>query len=48
MRVAIVASSTLTAVAYDEARQLLQLGFCSGAVYEYSGVPATVHLELLA
>ena len=46
MRVDIVASSTLTTVAYDKARQLLQLGFCSGAVYQYSGVPATVHQEL--
>jgi hypothetical protein len=48
MRVDIVASSTLTTVAYDKAHQLLQLGFCSGAVYQYSGVPATVHQELLA
>ena len=48
MRVATVESSTLTTVAYDETSELLQLGFCSGAVYEYSGVPAAVHRALLA
>lgn len=47
MRVATVESSTLATVAYDERREVLQLGFCSGAVYEYSGVPATVPQALL-
>jgi KTSC domain len=42
-----VESSTLATVAYDEARELLQLGFCSRAVYQYFGVPATVHQALL-
>jgi hypothetical protein len=48
MRVATVESSTLATVAYDEAQELLQLGFCSRAVYQYSGVPATVYLALLS
>jgi KTSC domain len=47
MRVATVESSTLATVAYDEARELLQLGFCSRAVYQYFGVPVTVHQALL-
>ena len=47
MRVATVESTTLATVAYDEARELLQLEFCSRAVYQYFGVPATVHLALL-
>jgi len=47
MRVATVESSTLAAVAYDETRELLQLGFCNRAVYQYFGVSATVHQALL-
>jgi hypothetical protein len=48
MRVATVESSTFATVAYDEARELLQLEFCSRAVYQYFGVPATVHQALLS
>lgn len=47
MRVTTVESSTVATVAYDEAHELLQLRFCSGAVYEYFGVPATVRQSLL-
>ena len=47
MRFAIVESTTLAAVAYDEARELLQLEFCSRAVYLYFGVPPAVHQALL-
>ena len=47
MRAATVESTTLATVAYDEARELLQLEFCSRAVYQYFGVPAAVHLALL-
>ena len=47
MRVATVESSTLATVAYDEARELLQLGFCSRAVYQYFGVPSAVYQALL-
>jgi len=48
MRMATVESSTLAAVAYDEARQLLQLEFCSRAVYQYFSVPSAVYEALLA
>jgi hypothetical protein len=47
MRVATVESTTLATVAYDETQELLQLEFCSQAVYLYSGVPAAVHQALL-
>lgn len=48
MCVVTVESTTLATVAYDEARELLQLEFCSRAVYLYIGVPAAVHEALLA
>jgi hypothetical protein len=48
MRVGTAESSTLATVAYDEALQLLQLGFCSGAVYQYFSVPSAVHQALIA
>ena len=48
MRVATVESTTLATVAYDEARELLRLEFCSRAVYQYFSVPAAVHQSLLA
>lgn len=47
MRVATVESTTLATVAYDESRKLLQLEFCSQAVYLYFGVPSAVHQALL-
>jgi hypothetical protein len=47
MRVATVESTTLATVAYDETRELLQLEFCSLAVYQYFGVPREVHEALL-
>jgi KTSC domain-containing protein len=47
MRVATVDSTTLATVAYDEARELLQLEFCNGVVYLYFGVPEAVHEALL-
>jgi KTSC domain len=47
MRVTTVESTTLATVAYDEARRLLQLEFCSQAVYLYFGVPEAVHQALL-
>jgi hypothetical protein len=48
MHVATVESTTLLTVSYDEARALLQLEFCSRAVYQYFSVPAAVHQSLLA
>jgi len=42
-----VESTTLSTVAYDEVGELLQLEFCSRAIYQYFGVPVTVHAALL-
>ena len=47
MDVTAVASTTLSTIAYDGIRNLLQLEFCSRAVYHYFGVPAAVHESLL-
>ena len=48
MRVTAVESTTLATVSYDDARELLQLEFCSRAVYQYFNVPTAVHQSLLA
>ena len=42
-----VESSTIASVGYDLTRELLQLEFCSRAIYHYFGVPADVHEALL-
>jgi hypothetical protein len=42
-----VESTTLRALAYDGARQILRLEFRSRAIYYYYGVPAAVHEALL-
>ena len=47
MRIAAVESTTLVTVSYDDTRELLQLEFCSRAVYQYFNVPAVVHQSLL-
>jgi hypothetical protein len=47
MNVTAVESSTLAALAYNDARQMLQLEFRSRAIYQYFGVPAAVHEALL-
>ena len=47
MRVTAVESTTLVTVCYDDGRELLQLEFCNGAVYQYFSVPAAVHRSLL-
>ena len=47
MAVVTVESTTLLTVSYDDDRTLLQLEFCSGAVYQYFGVPAAVHQSLM-
>ena len=44
----VVESTTLAAVAYDDARETLQLEFRGGALYRYFGVPAPVYDALLA
>lgn len=47
MHVATVESTTLATVGYHENLNLLQLEFCSRAVYLYFGVPASVYEALL-
>ena len=47
MRVTALESTTLVTVSYDDARELLQLEFCSRAVYLYFGVPEAVFEALL-
>jgi hypothetical protein len=47
MNSTVVESATLATVAYDDARELLLLEFRSRAVYQYFGVPPTVHQALL-
>jgi hypothetical protein len=47
MSVTTVESTLLATVAYDNACELLQLEFCSRAIYQYFGVPAAVHAALL-
>ena len=44
---ATVESTTLATVAYDEASKVLQLEFCSRAVYLYFDIPPDVHQALL-
>ncbi len=43
-----VSSSNLSAVGYDPATRKLRVAFLSGSLYEYSGVPASVHAGLMA
>ena len=47
MNVTAVESTALSTIAYDDARDLLQLEFRSGAIYQYFDVPAAVHADLL-
>lgn len=47
MNVTAVESSTLSTIAYDRTRKLLQLEFNSRALYQYLGVPARIHEGLL-
>ena len=48
MNMTAVDSATLAAVAYDDAHELLQLEFRSGAIYRYFGIPAPLYEALLA
>lgn len=43
-----VSSSNLRAVGYEVATQTLRVAFISSGVYEYSGVPSSVHAGLMA
>jgi hypothetical protein len=47
MDVTVVVSTTLSTIAYDGIRNLLQLEFRRGAVYQYFDVPVAVHEALL-
>lgn len=47
MNITAVESSTLATIAYDRTRELLQLEFNSHAIYQYWGVPSSVHEALL-
>ena len=47
MKITAVESTTLSTVTYDDTRDLLQLEFRSGAIYQYFAVPAAVHADLL-
>ncbi|MEM6645888.1 MAG: KTSC domain-containing protein [Bacteroidota bacterium] len=42
-----VSSSNLASVGYDASTQTLEIGFNSGSVYAYSGVPASVYTGLM-
>jgi KTSC domain-containing protein len=48
MRRSRIESTTLRSVGYDAKAGILELEFCSGAVYQYLGVPTTVHQGLLS
>lgn len=43
-----VTSSAIASVGYDRSRRTLEVEFVSGSVYQYAGVPPTVHEEFLA
>ncbi|EJG2168499.1 KTSC domain-containing protein [Citrobacter freundii] len=43
-----VSSSNLQSVGYDPATNVLEIAFHGGGIYQYSGVPSTVHLGLLS
>ena len=47
MRITAVESTTIATVGYDDALELLKVEFRSHAIYEYFGVPASVHDALL-
>lgn len=42
-----VRSSNIAAVGYDASQRLLEIAFHNGRVYQYPGVPASVHANLL-
>jgi hypothetical protein len=48
MKYVSVDSSTVDAVAYDEASSMLGVRFKSGGEYEYFGVPESVYRGILA
>jgi hypothetical protein len=47
MKTTVVESTTLATVAYDVTREVLQLEFRDGGVYQYFEVPTDIHESLL-
>jgi hypothetical protein len=43
-----VTSSTLVSVGYEDSRQVLEIEFKRLSVYQYLGVPKTLHQQLMA
>ena len=43
-----VSSTSLASVGYDPTKQVLEVEFNTGAVYQYAGVPVEVYEELMA
>ena len=43
-----VSSSNLRSVGYDASTQTLEVEFLNGGLYQYFGVPASVHAGLMA
>ena len=43
-----VRSSNLKSIGYDLKRSVLEIEFVDGGVYQYSGVPESVHQALMA
>ena len=43
-----VASSSIASIGYDPALEILEIEFCDGALYQYSGVTRDEHLALMA
>jgi hypothetical protein len=48
MRRTSVNSSNLESVGYDAARQILEIEFNNGSVYQYYGVPESVYRGLMS
>jgi hypothetical protein len=42
-----VKSSNVDSVGYDETNRVLEIGFKSGGIYQYSGVEPQTHLDLM-
>jgi len=38
-----VRSSTIRSIGYDASHQLLEVEFLSGSIYQYQGVPPSIH-----
>jgi hypothetical protein len=43
-----VDSSNIDEIGYDDKSRTLRILFCSGALWDYSGVPASEHADIVA